>query len=206
MRTERTGTPAADRLLGVLTALVLLAAGAALLEWHYRWVFSWPDRIGTTRIRNVVSSGWWPWVFALVGVLLGLWVLLALVRRVPRPHRSQSRPVAASDRGAVGVSTGSLARVAGERFEQLAPVHGVSAGYRRFGRTPTVALSAHLNEGAGAEEVVSAVERLDQEIASAVGDEGTRTRVLLSPPSPLGRLRAGGPDPVRVDESSASTR
>ncbi|MGZ0145887.1 hypothetical protein ACXJJ3_02350 [Kribbella sp. WER1] len=79
----RRGIIALDRTVGVLVALILIAAGALALLW---WHAGTPHRLTVQTPPDHTQASWWPWATGAAGIviaLIGLWWLAAhLPRRV----------------------------------------------------------------------------------------------------------------------------
>ncbi|WP_018157435.1 hypothetical protein [Demetria terragena] len=74
----------ADRALSLIVGLGLLAGGLVLADHQLNWVRNWSQRADLTAVRDTLKESWMPWVVGLVGlilVVLGLWLLLAHLRR-----------------------------------------------------------------------------------------------------------------------------
>ncbi|TCC32156.1 hypothetical protein [Kribbella sindirgiensis] len=80
----RRGVIAVDRTVGVVVALVLIAAGALAVSWWYDVLPGAPDRISLSGPADHTRTGWWPWATGTGGVLLALLGLWWLLRHLPR--------------------------------------------------------------------------------------------------------------------------
>lgn len=172
--------PAIDRLATLLAGLVLIAAGAALLDWKYRWVGSWNDSISTSAFADTESTSWWSWAYAGGGVvigLIGLWWLLAHAPR--RGERAARLREASDDTGAVSVDYQSLATAVAADFEARTPVTNVRGTTRRRRGVHVVEVRGHLDPHANGASIEAAAERITQDVSEAFPDGSTVCRVLL---------------------------
>ncbi|KQX73726.1 hypothetical protein [Aeromicrobium sp. Root472D3] len=171
---------AIDRTVTALVGLALIAGGVALLDWRYRWFGTWSDSVSTARLDDVESSAWWPWVFALGGVVLGLVGLLWLLSHAPRPGEKAVRLPDASDRaGSVHVDLSGVAKAVAADFEARTNVTHVKGTARRQGRTHVIELRGQLDPHVTGGDIESAASRCTHDVSDAFPDGHTVCRVLL---------------------------
>ncbi len=171
---------ALDRTVTALVGLALVAGGLALLDWRYRWVGTWDDAVSSTRLDDVESSAWWPWVFALAGVVLGLLGLVWLLSHAPRRGERTVRLAGASDRsGSVHVDMSTVAKAVAADFEGRTNVTHVKGTAHRHGRTNVIELRGQLDPHVTGGDIESAAARCTQDVSDAFPDGTTVCRVLL---------------------------
>ena len=171
---------AIDRIASTLVGLVLVAAGAALLDWRYRWLGTRDETLSTARLDDVASSAWWPWVFAAVGILLGVLGLLWMLAHAPRRGERAVRLPGASDRtGSVRVDLHEVARAVAADFEARTNVTHVRGTARQQGRTHVIELRGQLDPHATGDSIESAAARCTHDVSEAFPDGTTVCRVLL---------------------------
>ena len=171
---------AIDRIASTVVGLGLVAAGAALLDWRYRWFGSWDDTLSTARLDDVQSSAWWPWAFAAAGILLGLLGLLWILSHAPRPGERAVRLAGASDRtGSVRVDLHDVAQAVAADFEARTSVTHVRGTARRHGRTHVIELRGQLDPDVTGGDIESVAARCAHDVSDAFPDGHTVCRVLL---------------------------
>lgn len=84
-----------DRVVVLLLALVLIAAGVVVLAWGARalpWVAGhglvrgWPQSLDTGGLAAVTGQAWWPWALLFGGTLVLLLAVRHLAGHLPRRH------------------------------------------------------------------------------------------------------------------------
>jgi hypothetical protein len=186
MTTRRTrGT---DRLVTVLLGAALLAAGLLVWDWKLDVTGLLAGPLDLSGTDDVVTSAWWPWAAAAVGVLLGVLGLVWLLAHRPRLTRGTSRLAESDPTGRLEVDRSSLASTLAERWGSLAPV--TSPRGRVLPDAPEVVeLSAHVEVEADAESLVRAAADVEREVAAAFPGGAVRVRFLLHGPARQPRTR-----------------
>ena len=186
-----------DRLATTVVALLLIALGLVLIDWRYHLVLHhYSKRISLGSLPTWAATSWWPWVFAIATVLLGLiglwWVLAHLRRATAKDTKMpQSDPG-----GTITLNTSSLASAMGEALQVAGPFAAVRATASRVGHTTTVQLTARPDEHADGPSINAATHNLGEQLRSAFPDQSVTARVLVDQPRSSRRDR----------KSSASVR
>ena len=173
---------ALDRIATLLLAVLLLGGGLAALDWRYGWVLSYPDRTRTSAALELTTAGWWPWAAGAVGVvliLLGLWWLLAHLRRGIEPTL---RLPATDPSGKVTADLASLADAAADDFQSRAPVDHVRGTARRIGSDHVIEIRAHVDPRADGDSITQAARSATGDVARAFPDGSVTCRIILDSP------------------------
>ncbi|WP_298889632.1 hypothetical protein [uncultured Serinicoccus sp.] len=184
---------ALDRVLVLLLAVLLLAAGLLALEWRLRVVSDdYPDQIDVPGLGALAEAAWWPWALAGAGVLLGLlglvWLFSHLGRRsVPDVGLPQSR---ADGRLRVDLST--LGEAVAGQLAAAAPLDHVRARPVGTEDHPVLQVRADLAPGARGTDIRDAAEQSAADLRRALPDTDVRLQLLLDAPRrrPLRRSTA----------------
>lgn len=170
-----------DRFATIIVAVLLIVLGLVLLDWRYQVVLhGYPRAVSLGSLPSWAASGWWPWVFALATVVLGLvglWWLLAHARRdtaksVKMPQSTQH--------GTVTLDTSSLADAVAQSLQKAGPFASVKATATQLDRATTIVLTAQLDQYADGPSVTQALQGLGEQLRSAFPDQGVSARVLLT--------------------------
>lgn len=201
MTTRRTrGT---DRAATVLLGLVLIALAALLWEWRLDLTGLLDTEGEVAGVGSVVGSGWWPWVAAAVGLVLGVLGLLWLLAHLPRPTRGTTRLSASDATGRLEADHASLAKALAERWASLAPVTG-TRGRTSPDAPDVVLLTGHVELEADAVDILDAAAQVEREVVEAFPDLDVRVRFLLEGPSRQPRTRRT--TEIAVEESAPASR
>ena len=123
--THRPAPRATDRAVVTVVALVLVGLGLLAVDWRTGTVLALGPRLDLGGLRTAVDSAWWPWVAAVVGVLLVVialrWVLALLPGRGP----GRVRLGASDQRGTLELDLRSIGAAVSTRLEELGPLTGV---------------------------------------------------------------------------------
>jgi len=201
MTTRRTrGT---DRAATVLLGLVLIALAALLWEWRLDLTGLLDTEGEVAGVGSVVTSDWWPWVAAAVGLALGVLGLLWLLAHLPRPTRGTTRLSASDATGRLEADHASLAKALAERWASLAPVTG-TRGRTSPDAPDVVLLTGHVELEADAADILDAAAQVEREVVEAFPDLDVRVRFLLEGPSRQPRTRRT--TEIAVEESAPASR
>lgn len=181
-----------DRFATIVVSVLLIVLGLALIDWRYQLVFSsYPESLSLGSLPSYAASGWWPWVFALVTValgLIGLWWLLAHTRSTT--NKAVKMPQS-TEHGTVTLDTSSLSDAVATSFQDSGPFTAVKATSTQLNGAKTLQLTAQLDEYADGPSVDEAVRTLQSQLEAAFPDQGVSARVLLTQPR---TLRSARPD------------
>lgn len=186
MTTRRTRS--LDRLATVVVGLALLAVGLLAWEWRLDLTGWFQQTLRTDGADGVLDSSWFPWIEAVVGVLLGLVGLTWLLAHLPRPTRGRSRIDGSDATGRLEVEVAPLARTLADRWSELAPVTGVR-GRTAPDANDLVELVGHVDVEADADALLAGTEQLETEVEQAFPDGSVRVRFLLQGPGRQPRTR-----------------
>lgn len=201
MTTRRTrGT---DRAATVLLGLVLIALAALLWEWRLDLTGLLDTEGEVAGVGSVVTSDWWPWVAAAVGLALGVLGLLWLLAHLPRPTRGTTRLSASDATGRLEADHASLAKALAERWASLAPVTG-TRGRTSPDAPDVVLLTGHVELEADPADILDAAAQVEREVVEAFPDLDVRVRFLLEGPSRQPRTRRT--TEIAVEESAPASR
>ncbi|GAA0582029.1 hypothetical protein [Kribbella sandramycini] len=175
----RRGVIALDRTVGIVVALGLIAAGAAVIAWRYGELPQAPERTTFGPWSDVTTAEWWPWATGAAGVtaiLLGLWWL---ARHLPRrvdgrfalPGGDRTGKLTADASSAVDAAAQTLAHTPGVRD---------GSGQVVADRGQLVAeLTCTIEPSADLEAIHAAALRTAGQLADVVDLPNLRTRVRL---------------------------
>lgn len=182
-------TLAVDRVLVLLTGVVLVAAGAGAALWQLRWLAGTPDRLVLDpAVADAPRQGWWTVALALVGLLLlglALWWLLS--------HLARSRPTrmglaGSSAEGRLGYDVSAVADAAARSLAARPDVTGVRSSTAYAGGQPLVELRATTSSRADVTSIERAVADVARELATATDDTlRLRVRVVVGRRAPAPR-------------------
>lgn len=183
-----------DRLATIVLAALLIVGGLVLIDWRYHLVLhGYPRAISLGSLPSWAASGWWPWVFALITIvlgLIGLWWLLAHARR---DTASSVKMPQSSSHGTVMLDTSSLADAIAASLEDTGPFASVKATATQSRGATTVVLTAALDQFADGPSITEAISGLRRDLASAFPDQGVSARVLLTQARSARRARPAEP-------------
>lgn len=170
-----------DRFATIVVAVVLIVLGLVLIDWRYHLVLhGYPHQVSLGSLPSWAGSGWWPWVFALITVilgLLGLWWLLAHARR---DTATSVKMPQSNEHGTITLDTSALADAVAQSLEQAGPFASVKATATQLNRATTIVLTAQLDQYADGPSVTTAIQGLREQLRSAFPDQGVTARVLLT--------------------------
>lgn len=172
-----------DRVMTLLVAVLVIALGLLIVDWHYQWVLrSYPAELSTRPASDIVTSDWFPWAFAAVGILLGLIGLVWLLSHLGRRGPSTLRLDASDQTGRVQADLRSIADAAATRLESLAPLTAVTGTVVTIRSRPVILLRGRIDPAAAVEPVADAAEICARDVAAAFPDDSITCRVLVDPP------------------------
>jgi hypothetical protein len=182
---------ALDRIATLLSAVLLIGGGLAALDWRYGWVLSYPDRTSTSAAQELTTAVWGPWAAGAVGavlILLGLWWLLAHLRRGIEPTL---RLPTGDSTGKITADLASVADAAADDFQSQAPVNHVRGTARRIGSDHVIEIRAHVDPRADGDSITRAARSATSDVERAFPDGSVACRIILdSPRSHRGLRRA----------------
>lgn len=173
-------TLAIDRAAAILFGLLLLAGGAAVIDWRFDLVGVW-TRLDADRIAATFDEPWFPWAAGGVAIVLGALALWWLLARIPRPVEGRV-PLGSDGADRIEVDVKSIAPRLREQLERSAPVDHVTSGRIVTGTGQLVELRAHVDPRADGESLVKAAEHLAATVAEAFPDGQVTVRTLIDAP------------------------
>lgn len=187
-----------DRFATVVVAILLIVVGLALIDWRYQLVVDgYPQQISLGSLPSWAASSWWPWVFALATVLLGLTGLVWLLAHTRRTTAKAVKMPQSDVHGTITLDTTSLADAVASSLQDAGPFTSVKATATQLKGAKTLLLTAQLDEYADGSSVDDAVRVLHAQLQTAFPDQGVSARVLLTQPRSLRSARPDRPS-VRV--------
>lgn len=121
---------AVDRVAAIITGLVLIAVSLALAAW-WRGTLGLSGPLRSPGLVKETTQPWWPWVSALVGLVLVLLGLRWLVAHVPTGGVSRVRLPGTGPHGRLTADVKSVAHVAAQ---VLQGTEGVRSARGTIGR------------------------------------------------------------------------
>jgi hypothetical protein len=172
-----------DRAVTLLVAILLVALGLLMVDWHYRWVFgTYPTELSAGPVRDVVTAGWFPWVLAAAGIVLGflgvVWLLAHLRRRGPSTLRLRT----SDETGRVQADLRSIADTSGGRLENMAALTGVTGTVVTIRSRPVILLRGRIDPVASTASITDAAETCTRDLAAAFPDQAITCRILVDSP------------------------
>jgi hypothetical protein len=173
-----------DRVLTLLTGIVLLVLGLGAAGWGAGWLVEvWTSAPRTLQLRTATDAfalSWWPWAAGIAGavlVLLGLWWLLAhLPRRgvgmLPLPGSGKEGRLLIDPSGAASTAADVLADTPGVRSSS-------SRVLRDRGQL-VVELKAVVEPTADLSSVIGATDAVTADLQQVLGRDDARARVRLA--------------------------
>lgn len=184
-----------DRTVSLLLGLVLIVGGAILIDHRTHWLRDWPERADLASVRRVLDESWLPWVAGAAGlvlILLGLWLLLAQLRRATV---SRIRLRDSDSSGSLAVDSGSLSTVVAGSLEQSGGIQSSRASIvddRSVGQM--VLARAQVDPRTDGSDLIDSARKFEHDVNKAFGGQ-LRARLLIDKPrSRRGRSSA----PARV--------
>ncbi|MFE6509197.1 hypothetical protein ACFVDI_00985 [Nocardioides sp. NPDC057767] len=172
-----------DRVMTLLVAVLVIALGLLIVDWHYQWVLrTYPAELSTGPASEIVTSDWFPWAFAAAGILIGLIGLVWLLSHLGRRGPSTLRLDASDQTGRVQADLRSIADAAATRLESLAPLTGVTGTVVTIRSRPVILLRGRIDPAAAVAPVADAAETCAQDVAAAFPDDSITCRVLIDQP------------------------
>lgn len=186
-----------DRLACAVLGLALLGGGLLLVDWRFELVSSaYAAELSTSSATDVLDSSWWPWAFAVGGVLLGLVGLAWLTAHLRRSVAGPLRLPGSGPTGRLSVDLGAVADSVAAQYSDLAPVTGAHGRVRSRGSRHVVEVTAHVAPRADVATLTRAAATCTSDLAGALPGEDVACRVLLDAAR---RGRGRRTDSVRVE-------
>ena len=172
-----------DRALTLLVAILLVALGLLMVDWHYRWAFgAYPTELSTGPAREVVTAGWFPWALAAAGLVLGFLGLVWLLAHLRRRGPSTLRLRASDETGRVQADLRSIADTSGGRLEGMAALTGVTGTVVTIRSRPVILLRGRIDPVASTASITDAAEICTRDLAAAFPDQAITCRILVDSP------------------------
>lgn len=180
-------TPMIDRPAAALLGLLLLAAGAAVLDWRFDLIGLW-TRLDPDAVVTAAEADWFTWTAGAAAVVLGFGALWWLLARLPR--RVEGRvPLGSNGADRIDMDVRSITPRLCEELERNAPVDHVNAKRMSTGAGQLVQVRAHVDPRADGESLVKAAGALDEALTTAFPDGEVTVRVLVDGPRRPGSRR-----------------
>jgi hypothetical protein len=170
-----------DRLVVLVVGIALLALGLLAIDWRTGTVWNLDPRLDLAGLRRAVDSGWWPWIAALVGVLLVLLALRWVLALLPGRGPGHVRLPGSDQRGTLELDLRAVASVAATRLQELGPLTGVRHTTAGSAAGGVLELRARLEPDADVDHVVAAIRRCTEEVDQSTSGQ-VALRVLVDAP------------------------
>ncbi|QIG42160.1 hypothetical protein G5V58_04710 [Nocardioides anomalus] len=170
-----------DRVVVALVGLLLLAAGLLAVDWRTGTVLDLRDRLDAGPVLDVVDAGWWPWVCAVVGVVLALLALAWLLAHLPHRGPGRTRLAGSDQGGTLEVELRSVASAVADRLADLGPVTGARGTTDRVRGTTVLEVRGRVEPDADTDALDRAVRTCAAEVEQAFAG-AVPLRVLLDAP------------------------
>lgn len=185
-----------DRFIVLVVGVGLVLLGLLAVDWKNHYVLnSYSDTLRTSATGDVLTSSWWPWVFAIAGVILGVLALWWLLAHLRREGPSRLRTNVSDETGRVEVDIRSVATAAAAYLATVAPVVNPRGTTRTYGGTTLVLLRGRVDPAADVESLTQAATTCTNHITAAFPNDKVECRVVLDSPQ---RKNPGRSNRVRV--------
>ncbi len=172
-------TLAVDRVLGALTALLLIGAGLFGIAWWSGRLVSLPQRLDLAGLGWLPRQGWWPWALGIVGVLLVLAGLRWLAGHLPGPGVTHLFLSGSSAEGKLIVSARPVASAAAQVLASTPGVGSVRGRIHRDRGQLVARLNASIEPEADLRVVAAAAGQVSAQLQQVLQREDLHCRVQL---------------------------
>lgn len=179
-----------DRAATLLLALSLIAAGLAASYW-WSGRSPLPDRLDLTAVSDVVGSAWFPWVAALVGLLLALVGVCWIAAHLGRPTVSRLHLTGSGAGGRLDVGASKVAGAAADALGDTIGVRSTRGTVVRDRGQLVARLTATLEPDADLGAVARQADLVSAQLRQVLDRDDVRCSVEL-------RVAARGPGLARV--------
>lgn len=179
--THRPAPRAFDRAVVTVVALVLVGLGLLAVDWRTGTVLALGPRLELGGLRTAVDSAWWPWLAAVVGVLLVVLALRWVFALLPGRGPGRVRLGASDQRGTLELDLRSIGAAVSTRLEELGPLTGVRHTTAGSAAGGVLEVRARLGADADVETVVAAIRRCSEEVEHSTSGQ-VALRVLVDAP------------------------
>lgn len=168
-----------DRFVVAVVGLVLIAVGVLAVLWQ-RDLVSWlQPRITTRPLGDATTTAWWAWAVGAAGAVLMVIALRWLLAHLFRPRVGHTVLNGSDRTGRLSADLGAVASAAANQLAAVPGVSGAKSAVRSERGRRTLILTVTAESDADVPEVISAVERVHDELATALPDPGLAVRVQL---------------------------
>ncbi|GAA2135306.1 hypothetical protein [Glycomyces algeriensis] len=172
--------PVADRPASAVIGLLLLAAGAAVIDWRFDLAGVW-NRIETDEVNTTVEADWFAWAALAAAVVLAVLALWWLIARLPRPTEGRVA-LAATGSDRIDLDVRSVAPRLRTDLERNAPVDRVTSRRFEIRGGQLVSLHAHVDPRADGASLINAANAITESVATAFPDGEVTVRVIVDGP------------------------
>lgn len=173
-------TEMVDRLVTLVIAVVLIAAGVLGIVWRFDLWDQLLDRLDTTAAQDVTATDWWPWALGGVGILLILLGLRWLWAHMPTGGVGELNLPGTSSDGRLRFNAKSAAAAAATTLAETPSVHSARGNVRRDRGQMVVDLQVSMEPDADLAVVAEAADRAVADLATVMGRDDLYGRVRLS--------------------------
>ncbi len=171
-----------DRLAGLALATVLVLLGLALVDWKLQRVLPLRSTLRTGAVSDQTSATWWPFVTAVLAVVLVLAGLRWVVAHLPRVSGREARLSPSSGAGRITLDTSSLARAGAAALQSELVLPEASGRVREQRGRPLVQVDARCSTGTDVPELRERAERLARDMRVAFPSGDVPVRVVVDAP------------------------
>jgi hypothetical protein len=172
-------TLAVDRVLGALTALLLIGAGLFGIAWWSGRLMALPQRLDLAGLGWLPRAPWWPWALGLVGVLLVLAGLRWLAGHLPGPGVSHLVLTGSSAEGKLIVQARPVVSAAAEVLARTRGMRSVRGEIHRDRGQLVARLNATIEPEADLRVVAAAADQVSAQLQQVLQREDLHCRVQL---------------------------
>jgi len=172
-------TLAVDRVLGALTALLLIGAGLFGIAWWSGRLVSLPQRLDLAGLGWLPRQAWWPWALGVVGALLVLLGLRWLAGHLPDRGVTHLFLTGSSAEGKLIVSARPVASAAAQVLASTPGVGTVRGAIQRDRGQLVARLNASIEPEADLRVVAAAADQVSAQLQQVLQREDLHCRVQL---------------------------
>lgn len=178
-----------DRVLVLLLALGLIAAGVVAALWQSGRVSQLNGTITAPWLSTAAAARWWPWAVGAVGVVLVILALRWIAAHISGSKVRDVRLPGSTTAGRLTVDLGALATAAATSVQDTPGVRSATGKALDDRGQRTLALTVTIDPHADLATVTAVTDRACRDLGAALGDPHTATRVHLH----TARKATGGP-------------
>lgn len=166
-----------DRIAALVVGLALIVGGLAAIVWRLGYFPGYDGGlVHASWAPTLTGQGWWPWVTAAAGVILGLLALRWLGAHVPGGKIGTVPLPGSNATGRLRVDLSAVAAAAADALAREPGVESASGKAVNDRGRRTIQIVTTVERSADLASIATAADQTCADLAGAVGD-GTATRV-----------------------------